>query len=448
MQKKIIIAFLLVAIAIYNVKAQEYFSFYQLRDYVPQTQSISPTYIPQNTFTIAIPGSNLGVSLQNGFRIKDLLVENINSGTLEINLDNLLLNVDNTNHLKLNFTAHLFYIGLRKGKNAFSMFINAKTDANIKFSKSFFDFLANGNSMQIGKVINLRDNQFSATAYHELGFGYVRTFLNDKLKVGFNLRVLRGIFHGSTQSNAELTLLTKADTYDWEMTAKNATVNTAGFDLVTNEEKHPNNTLVSYVMGNKNKGFAFDIAASYQLSKKLIIEFSINDIGSITWKENVINYNIEDGGGTFNGLDLKDIDDVEHALEDDLRTIFTTNETQKSFTTTLGVKSYLSASYQLNEKNRFSLASFNNYIFGEFDPTFALAYNRTLKKITFGVLTSFGGDKKTTSIGGNLTVSLGPLQIYSATDNIIGKIEDAYSTDLRFGINLKMGYNKWKKKRQ
>lgn len=442
MQKKRTLLYILITFAIFNAKAQDYFSFYQLKDYVLQTQSISPTYMPQNTLTIAVPGSNLGVNFQNGFRIKDLLVENTSSGKLEIDLKNLLLNVNDVNHLKFNVTGHLFYMGLRKGKNAFSAFINAKTNANIQLTKPFFNFLANGNSSQIGKLIDLSRNKFNVTAYREIGFGYVRTFLDDKLKLGVNLKFLGGIFHGSTQNNAELTLLTKADTYDWDMTARNATVNTAGIDLFTNEEDYPDNELTSYILGNKNKGLAFDIGASYQLNKKFIIEFSVNDIGRIKWKEHVINYNIEDGEGTFTGLDLKDIDDVEQTFKDELNTIFATNETQKSFKTNLGVKSYLSASYLLNEKNRFSFTSFNNYYFDAFKPSFALAYNRTLKKITFGMITSFGGGKKTANIGGNFAVALGPLQIYAATDNILGKIEGAYSADFRFGMNLKLGYKK------
>ena len=446
MQKKgTLLTYAFIAFTMYNVTAQEHFSFYQLRDYVLQTQNISPTYMPQNTFTIAIPGSNFGVNYQNGFRLKDLLVENTNSGSLEIDLKNLLLNVDDINPLKFNFTGHLFHMGLRKGKNAFSLFLNTRTDVNAQLTKPLFNFLANGNSSQVGELIDLGHNKFSARAYREIGFGYVRTFLDNKFKVGFNLRFLGGIFHASTQHNAELTLLTKADTYDWEMTVQNATVNTAGLDLVINEDNYPNDALISYVFRNKNKGAAFDFGAYYQLSKKFIMELSITDIGSITWKDHVINYNIEDGGGTFTGLDLKDIGDVEQAFENELGTIFTTNETQSPFQTGLGVKSYLSASYLPNKKNRFSFTSFNNYTFNDFSPSFALAYNRTLKRTTFGVTSSFGGRQKSISIGGNFAVSLGALQVYAATDNIVSKIENVYSVDFRFGINLNLGYKKWLK---
>ncbi|MDO5968351.1 DUF5723 family protein [Flavivirga aquimarina] len=446
MQKKgTLLISVFIAFTMYNVTAQEYFSFYQLRDYVFQTQSISPTYMPQNTFTIAIPGSNFGVNYQNGFQLKDVLVENTNSGALEIDLGNLLLHVENINTLKTNVTGHLFYMGLRKGKNAFSVFLNTKTDVNVQLTKPFFNFLANGNSSQVGELIDLGHNKFNATAYREIGFGYVRTFLDNKFKVGFNLRFLGGVFHASTQHNAELTLLTKADTYNWEMTAQNATVNTAGLDLIINKDNYPNNALTSYIFGNKNRGIAFDLGASYQLSKKFIIEISTNDIGSITWKEHVINYNIEDGSGTFTGLDLKDIDDVEQAFENELSTIFTTNETQRSFKTKLGVKSYVSTSYLPNKKNRFSLTGFNNYTFNDFSPSFALAYNRTLKRSTFGVTSSFGGHQKPIGFGGNFAVSLGALQIYAATDNIISKVENVYNADFRFGINLNLGYKKWVK---
>ena len=99
----------------------------------------------------------------------------------------------------------------------------------------------------------------------------------------------------------------------------------------------------------------------------------------------------------------------------------------------------------LNNKNRFSLTSFNNYTFNDFSPSFALAYNRTLKRTTFGVTSSFGGHQKSISIGGNFAVSLGALQVYAATDNIVIKIENVYSVDFRFGMNLDLGYKKWLK---
>ena len=67
-----------------------------------------------------------------------------------------------------------------------------------------------------------------------------------------------------------------------------------------------------------NTGFGFDIGATYSFSKKFSIEVAVNDIGSITWEENVVNYNIEDlDNAVFDGVNLDtETGSLENALLD------------------------------------------------------------------------------------------------------------------------------------
>jgi len=68
MKKHIYIYIGFLVIAANNINAQDYFSFYNLGDYVVQTQNISPVYIPKNSFTLAIPVANLGFNFNSGFK--------------------------------------------------------------------------------------------------------------------------------------------------------------------------------------------------------------------------------------------------------------------------------------------------------------------------------------------------------------------------------------------
>jgi hypothetical protein len=142
---------------------------------------------------------------------------------------------------------------------------------------------------------------------------------------------------------------------------------------------------------------------------------------------------------------------LENKALDELETIFETNETEKAFKSELNMKTYLSARYALTEKNTFTLALFNTNAFDEFKPSYSLGYNRTLKKTTFGVLTSMGGVNNEFLFGANFAAKLGPFQLYAATDSlkaIFNKPEESTGANIRIGLNLVFGYNKHIKKDQ
>ena len=58
MKKTIYSTILLFFILMNNVKAQDYLSFYNLGDYVIQTQNISPIYLPKYKVNFGSPPAN------------------------------------------------------------------------------------------------------------------------------------------------------------------------------------------------------------------------------------------------------------------------------------------------------------------------------------------------------------------------------------------------------
>jgi hypothetical protein len=435
MKKHIFIYIAFLVVAANNINAQDYFSFYNLGDYVVQTQNVSPVYIPKNSFTIAIPAANVGFNLNSGFKVNELLVQNELTKNLEFNLANLYDEAEDINDLNVDLTVNLFYMAFKRKRGSFTVFANTRATNNWRYSKDFLGIAANGitDSFSLNEI-----NEY--TGYTEIGIGITQTFFNDKLAIAVRAKYLNGFIHSSTEEGATASLEID-ELGNYILSAQNATVNSAGNGLY--EEGGTDD----FKVFTENTGWGFDFGATFKATKKLTFEIAVNDVGSITWKDDVKNFNIQDvQNEVYSGIDLRDdAGGLENNALDELERIFNTNETEEEFETKLNMKTYLSARYALTEKNTFTLAAFNTHAFDEFKPSYSLGYNRTLNKTTFGVLTSMGGIDNEFLFGANFAVKLGPLQLYAATDSLkalFTKPEEATGANVRVGLNLVFGYSK------
>lgn len=402
-------------------KAQNAMSFYNLGDYVMQTQNISAVYLPKNTITFGLPG--VGLSANNPFQLNEFLVKNNTTNKLETNFDNLLTNAQAVNQSNVHLNTSLFMLAFKTSKGSISVFANSKLTNNWQYTDEFIAIVANGIN-----DFNLSNNQLNTSLYHEIGLGITQQFLNKKLAVGLRLKYLNGIAHTSLKNYASLSLNIDDTNQNWNITAKNATLRTSG---VSNDEK-------SYFTGNN--GFGIDLGATYQLSEKWIVALSINDLGTINWSENNTSYNIKDTPGTiYSGVNLDTDGSVKKEIESALNTVFNATETIENFSTKLTTKTYLSAKYYANKKNVFSTVFANTHIFGNLNSNYALGYNRLHKNSTYGLLTSIDSQQKQIKLGGNAAVNIGALQIYVATDNFLNafrKVAEISQSEIYLGLNL------------
>ena len=404
-----------------SIKAQNSISFYNLGDYVVQTQNVSAVYLPKNDFTFGLPG--IGFNVNAPFQLNELLVKNSTTNNLDINFDNLLLNTQPLNHSEININASIFMLAFKIKKGSISVFANSKLTKSWQYTDQFIKVAAKGID-----DFNLSDNKLNTTAYNEIGFGITKQFMKDKLAIGVRLKYLNGIAYASIKDNASLSLAIDPTSQVWDITAANATIKTSGF---SSEE-------VSLFTGNS--GFGMDFGATYQLSEKWVIELNVNDIGTINWSENNTNYNIKDTQGTtFSGVDLDTEGSVINSIESTLNTVFNPTESVENFSSKLTTNSYYAAKYFANEKSIFTAVFANRVVFGSLKSNYALGYNRMHKKSTYGLLTSIDDQNKKIKFGGNAAVNLGHFQLYAATDdflNVFGKVQEISQSDLNIGINL------------
>ncbi len=445
--KKLVIIILFV-FGVTSVNAQGYLSFYQLRDIIPQTQGLQPAFVPNNSLTISLPGANVGFAIQGDLKLEEILHRP--DGQRDFTLDFNIMNeaAQDENFLNLDLTSNLFHLGIKTKNGGYSFFANARATFNFTYGRDFIDFLANGNSNKIGGTVDFSDTRIRMEAYHEVGIGYARRFLENRLTIGARAKLVSGIFHASLDENASGSLSTDATDFSWQIAVQNGTANVAGLDYLTNSDDPAYDDIVGYLLNNENRTVAFDIGAKFRPLKWLEVEAAVNDIGSIEWKDNARNYNTADTTVTFVGVELDGIQDSGEVFKDSIENKFNSNETTLAFKTNLPRKVYLTASAYLTPDDRFSITYFKSNALSNLPANYALSYNHKFDKFVFGILGTYRRANNETNIGANLGTNIGPLQLYLAMDNVLvmNRPERFSKADFRFGLNLMFGYKKWRKK--
>jgi len=426
MKKQVVKCLALFFYASGNVNAQDYFSFLNLGDYVVQTQDLSPVYKPKSKLAFGI-AANIGFVGYSEIKLRDILVESQRG--LKFDFDNLDASAKENNVLSYDLSLNLFSLALKTKKGSISLFANTKSELDWRFSKAFTGILANG---FVGSFA-LKEDKLKFTTYNEMGLGFTHQFLDDRLAIATRIKYLNGIAHVQTSENASIGIDIDPLSSYWTVKSSNAFVLTSGLDL--NESSFP--------VFTNNIGYGFDFGAAYKLTDKLSMEISVLDVGSIKWSDNTKTYQIEDTlGATYDGVNLNSEGDILDEIEDALGNIIGSSEKEEVFESDLATKMYLSANYQITEKNLFRFLYKKTEQRLNARPSYSLSYNRTLQNSTFGVLVSNGGFDEKPRLGANLAVKLAFLQLYAATDDIaslFGKIEEVNGGGVRFGMNFIFG---------
>lgn len=417
-------------ICIGNSKAQDYLSFYNLKDYVIQTQNLSPVFLPKYSVSFGTP-LNAGINISSDYKISDVLVET-NGGNLKIDIDNLNALAQEKNNINANIANSLFMLGIKLRKGSLTFFANTRTNLNWQFSDSFTNVAANG----FGSSFSFSNERLRVSSYSEIGVGFTQQFFKEKLAFGIRVKSLNGIAHAEIQDNASFSV--DINDSNWVFNSANATINTSGINNESGED---------FPIFTGNSGIGVDLGVNYKLTDKLSFDIALNDLGSIDWKENTTNYNIADtNGAVYEGVDFQGSGDVLEEIETELGDILGTSETNESFSTQLGSKLFASVKYQISERNAFQAVYFSdNNPYVDIAPSYAIGYNRTLKKSSYGLTAGSGGVDGNFRFGANFAMQLAFLQLYAAVDdfsNIGGKVQDINSTNVRFGVNFLFGYKR------
>lgn len=165
-------------------------------------------------------------------------------------------------------------------KSFWSFDINLRTSANIAMPYEFFEFFKTAPESS-----SIEDVNIYMESYAEAAFGYSKV-LSDKLTVGGRVKFLAGLMNAELNiDRMDLTLTSD----QWAAEASGTlNINAKGMEVAgeTNEdgvETYELGDLDYSPSGISGIGAAIDFGATYELTDRIQLSASVNDIGFIRW---------------------------------------------------------------------------------------------------------------------------------------------------------------------
>lgn len=415
-----------------SLQAQQDLSIHML-DSVYARTAVNPAYRFNNKFVVNLLNVSSG-SYTNGISIGDILIEN--GGLNQFQLKEGIDNINDENYISGEGSLHVLGLGLTVGKWQFLVGYNYNLTGGASYTKDLYQLAANGNAPYVGETLDVGMGLL-LQGYHDLHLG--ASYKMNNITVGGRIKFLSGISDISTE-NSQLQLTTDDEIYQLTV-ASDYQLNTTGlvdYNGVDSIDFDGDSFGAGNFLG-PNKGIGIDLGIDWAVTPKLNISASVLDLGSINWSDDVVNYTSEKTN-SFEGVDILDYidDDEEVVLEDSLYNLLDFDESNNSYSTSLGAKFHISARYMLSPK--LTLGANYYKVSNHISSRYMLAANAQYKALSW---LSFGGGLATTSnssilVPFNTMLHLGPVSMYMSSDNIMSafSIKSGKVSQLRLGLQL------------
>lgn len=451
MKKNIILVLLFLAVILpTNLAAQTPNSSYFMKGNFNSFEFNPALVRDSSAFYLALPSAATGVNL-NGFSLQQTLTAN-NQFSPVLLAESLDGSLDILNYNRFNIIG----FGWRKGKNRYNFSVNSTVQLKSTLGGGLFDLLAYGNAQYVGSTLDLGGFGVDALAYTDYDFSFSRRF-SKKFTAGITVKYLTGI--ASVQSEKfDLGLYIPNDVSKMSLNTDIIYNVATPVDVSNDITRYPNGEIKGFnedfepeVSLSGPTGWAFGFGAVYKITDKFEVAASIQDIGSINWKENAYqvtakgSYDIDavDFSKSINedANDYEEFSDQVDGIMEDFDDAIDFRDTETSFKTTLPLRYYLSANYNLNKT--FSVGALYNgvKVYDVDMSSFMGSVNMTiLRGISLaGTYSSFSSG--VSSYGMGFSLRLAPIQVYVHADNMqdIFKPAELSHVNFRVGANIAFG---------
>ena len=376
-----------------------------------------------------------------GFSYHDVF-HRVDNNTMGVDLGKLIDKLDSKNFLAFGASVSLFSFNYASHGFSAGLSINDKLDFQFAYPNDFFKLLWYGNGHYIGQTLNIGNFGINATYYREYALHLSKRFGN--LTIGLSPKML----FGKTNINSKTTsiqLYTDPSYYQLTATA-NMNVQMSG--IPDSNDKKDGYFGADYIMNNKNKGYAIDLGAKYEITPKLSLSAGINDLGYINWTSNIHNYTAGPAAFTFDGFHAEsffqgntDIVSSQN-LTDSLKKLIKFAENNSSYATTLPYNFFTTVNYN-TKHNLFGLQLSGTRFNDQIIYAGTLCYQLKLGNHFTGALSYTAKSTSTFNVGGAVILQFLNMQWYVATDNWWAAVTplDSKNMNLRMGMNLVFGKN-------
>ena len=431
--------------------AQQDFTIYNMQE-TPQSNYNNPSNQFNGSFYVGLPViSSTYISLSNSdFAYSDAIKKVGDS--LNVDFQNVLDMVNNDNYLSFNTRVDLLSFGITISPTTqFTFNMTENLNFRMNYTKDFIELIYKGNAGFDDNTANFEGIGISLNHYREYAFG-ISHQLNEQLRIGGKLKYLYGM-ENIYSERTDISLVTDPQTFELTFLA-DISIKTSGINNIDDNNEGESD----YFFNRKNRGFAVDLGANYQLNDKLSLIASILDLGGIKWMNNTVSYSNNGEEFVYNGIELNAFaEENEQSATDDGETSFdrvldsleqslAIDTTYDSYTAPITSRFYIGANYKLNEQSMVGGVIQSEVFQRKIIPSITLSYNRKVAEFfsVAGSYTIINGSYTNLGLGFNLNP--GPVQLYAVTDNIFGLFWPQHNRhiQLRFGLNFIFGSTKTK----
>lgn len=455
---------------------------------LPQNHYLNPALSPSDSVYpvyIGLPGmSGFSISANNNFlNFSDIFAKGRSDSLITVlhpdfDKDRFLSVIRKSNSIEPDFTVQIFGLGFRAGKSYIFFDVNEKVESNIVMPGELVELMLKGNEGFVGDRLDLSALRGDMRLYHEIGLGFSRNY-TDRFRFGIKGKVLLGIGAASIHSNS--LGISIGNDYSHNMDA-DIDVNISApvtiirdrnddiTDIRFDDEEFANSAILR--SNGFNPGFAIDMGATYQLTKRLKLSAAVTDLGFIKWKNNVTNLKINQNF-EFNGVDVSNVmngdktfDEVTDDLLDSLQNSYTIGETYNPFSTMLPTNINLAGEYHLTRAFSVGVLSSSRLIGKQIRESLTMSANLNLGTIFATSLSYTATNHRYDNLGAGVSLRLGWFQLYMMSDRIpvmwnriiTDNSNDRYGNgpdsivlpsywntiDFRMGMNMVFGYHRAK----
>jgi len=437
----------------------------QLMQSIPQSNYTNPALVPMGKWYFGFPAlSSLYVGYGNtAFNYHNVVHSRSQDDSLMLDPQKVLNRMHKRNYIGVDVNEEILAFGFKakKPKMFFTFSLSEKASVRFCMPKDLFSLLWQGNAQFLddNKKADFKWFGLNAIHYHELSLGASKV-INDKLTLGIHAKLLIGL--GNVRfKKSDISLYTNpSEDLAYDLTGDaNVDVYSSipGLTIYKNDTGYNRFDSVKvdfdaqkYITNFKNKGFAFDLGATYKLNDKISFAASVIDLCWINWKTNPQNFMDKSGAVTFDGIDfvqfLWQSDSVRKKLAQDmgdsLTKHFDLTPSEESYWAPLNTKVLLTGMYNLTEKDKIGVLVRGDFFNRTVHTSVTLSYNRKFYNWLYLTGSYSYYNRSFTNIGLGLAVLGGPFEFYVVSDNVLGDIwiENFQNIPIHFGINFIFGY--------
>lgn len=441
--KKVALLFCLFFSA-HMIKAQQNNTFYFM-DAVPQSSVLNPAFSTSCNY-IGLPLiSSFHVDLGNtGFSYNQLFPKQ--DGARIVDFDYLERRLHNLDLMNAQVHFDLFSLGMWYGDYFFTLRVTEKTGLFISYPKNLFLVPWEGNSSYVGKTARI--NRFGANFNHYREYSLSASgWMESDLKLGLRAGLLFGKLNLSTRREA-LNIFTEENTHHLDISGSYRVNSTLPVEVSENADGTIDDiqmkediSIGRLLMNMKNPGFKLDVGGIYTGMEDLVWYGSLNDIGLMYWSSELNNVEVQQSF-QFEGFRPEDFQTNDYAqlMLDSLQDSYEMSLTHEPYLTLLPLKSYLGATYQVNNRIKAGILQRNLLYKWRLYPSLTLSLNMELLDF-FKLSASYSYNKYGfNNFGAGFSLQSDKVQFYMVTDNLMAiKPTATRNLNLRFGLNFFFG---------